>query len=291
MYIFVEDTTSGLYFWEQINNILFKGIFTVIGFRGNRDLKRYLINNENKLSSSLSILIVDKMTDENSTRRTYADIGRIVSVHPSIIMPEYGCLERELLTYKKLSLMVGDNSSKIYKLAMDILKNTDKFGVIPLSILDKHGTVGEKYKSQNSEHIYKGVIAEYTNNTLAEVSQGTLGYCWKSPCCSGKAEHRLKRDKCSLYEFRENIYKNKLQDIINNSEFNIVIKNIVLGISNYLQRSYSQSKYDNKYRALILSKYKEVGAILIIAKIKTEKARDTWSYFDIGRILESEGAI
>ena len=135
------------------------------------------------------------------------------------------------------------------------------------------------------------VIAEYTNNTLAEVSQGTLGYCWKSPCCSGKAEHRLKRDKCSLYEFRENIYKNKLQDIINNSEFNIVIKNIVLGISNYLQRSYSQSKYDNKYRALILSKYKEVGAILIIAKIKTERAIDTWSYFDIGRILESEGAI
>ena len=139
---------------------------------------------------------------------------------------------------------------------------------------------------------------KHTNYTLAEVSQGTLGYCWKSPCCSGKAEHRLKRDKCSLYEFRENIYnnksniyKNKLQDIINNSEFNIVIKNIVLGISNYLQRSYSQSKYDNKYRALILSKYKEVGAILIIAKIKTERAIDTWSYFDIGRILESEGAI
>lgn len=29
----------------------------------------------------------------------------------------------------------------------------------------------------------------------------------------------------------------------------------------------------------------------IIAKIKTERAIDTWSYFDIGRILESEGAI
>ena len=58
-----------------------------------------------------------------------------------------------------------------------------------------------------------------------------------------------------------------------------------------MQRSYTQSKYDNKYRALILSKYKEVGAILIIAKIKTERAIDTWSYFDIGRILESEGAI
>ena len=70
-------------------------MFKMIRFNGNRDIKIYLEDQikSNNLSE-ICILIIDRMTDNQYTCRTYIEIEELSRKYENIILVNYGCLER-----------------------------------------------------------------------------------------------------------------------------------------------------------------------------------------------------
>lgn len=101
MKILVEDSTTGYKLWKLINKYYFNDMFDVIGCKGNRALLNEIVNNRQQYTCT-TVLIVDAMIDNHLTLETYENIRNAIQNDKHFIFPAYGCLERELMTYKLL---------------------------------------------------------------------------------------------------------------------------------------------------------------------------------------------
>ena len=172
MKILVEDSTTGYELWQLINKYYLGNKFEVIGCRVNRALLNEITNNKQKYKCT-TVLIVDAMIDNHLTLETYENIRNVIKDNTNFILPAYGCLERELMTYRLLPDIVGDTKQVKYQMLVDIIsKYSDPCQVIYGLPLDKYRGLGLKYKDKSSEKIYKALYNEYTQNSEACLRNG-----------------------------------------------------------------------------------------------------------------------
>lgn len=283
MKILLEDSTTGKKYWEIINRCWFNNYFDVINRNGNVDVSKYITEYIDGGGKELHILIVDRMIDKNETRETYEEIQSKIRGHKNFIMSVYGCLERELMTYEKLSLMVGDTISNRYKLLIAVLNSSNMYGIIDKKKLKRYGKIALVHINDHSELIYKNILADYTNQTLAKVSRGTMGKCWTQGCCKpGDGMEKIYANKCMDYDFKNRSVSivEKTRNIIEKSEFKYVIEQIVEALDKYVITYYRPGKYDTKFRnELCNSSHTEM-----LCKItKYIEKNDTWNYEEIYR--------
>ena len=145
MNIYVEDNTVGLVFWKLINIHIFKNYFNVIGFKGNRQLLKNLLNYK---KNEVCICIVDKMIDEPLTKETYNKIINATKYNKNIFVPDYGCLERSMMTYNNLVSIVGDRDSAKFRFTRAI-DNTIKF----LQNRTKSYYINDKYSEKYRQYL------------------------------------------------------------------------------------------------------------------------------------------
>lgn len=281
MKILLEDSTTGKKYWELINKCWFNNYFEVINRNGNVDVSRYITEYIKTGGSELHVVIVDRMVDKNETRETYEEIQDKIKGHKNFIMPVYGCLEREMMTYKNLSLMVGDTTSNRYKLLVATLESSSVCGVVDKKKLRRHGSIVAIHFNDHSELMYKNVLADYTNQTLAQVSKGGIGKCWTQGCCKPSDNtEKMYAKKCMDSDFKDRNVSilEKTCSIVEKSEFKCIVDQIVSELGKYAMTYYSPVKYDTKYKGE-LSKYNKVELVCKIAKYLENNG--AWSYKEI----------
>lgn len=275
MKILVEDSGAGFEIWKLINENVFGRYFDVIAHHGNRDLLFDIEKNGELYNKELCILVVDKMVDDILTAETYYKIKKVVDKYENLYLVQYGCLERELLTYKELPKIVGDTKTAAYKNIQYVLSHSNKFGVI-----DKANIKDQKYKNKNSEKLYKAVFSEYTSKTEAFISGDYVGICWKLRCC--RTREFNKSTKCSFNDIVGKSLVVKINHIVDSSEFTDVKLEILKCMQEYSDKRYESNVFDSTYKSKIVAKYNPIE--LLCLKCKCIEKYKAWSYTFIHNI-------
>lgn len=277
MKILVEDSTTGYELWQLINKYYLGNKFEVIGCRGNRALLNEITNNKQKYKCT-TVLIVDAMIDNHLTLETYENIRNVIKDNTNFILPAYGCLERELMTYRLLPDIVGDTKQVKYQMLVDIIsKYSDPCQVIYGLPLDKYRGLGLKYKDKSSEKIYKALYNEYTQNSEACLRNGKIVKCIQSGCCA--VSNTLYMNKCQINKQALNQNQSKIQSVVNESELMDIINEIIQLIQLQIRNNYVAQAQDIKYKQAVINKVGVIGCTLIACEIcnRTNK----WSYRDV----------
>lgn len=238
MEIWTEDSGAGYIYWKCINKHIFNNAFRVVACKGNRDI---LFKLEKEHSDKFIVLIVDRMLDNIYTAETYIKIQKELRLHKNVVMPTYGCTERSFLTYKNIQEFIGNRNKRSLVDRNNILANSYELGAINLQNAKLNS-------SKTSESIYKAVLDSLTNGTHAFISGNHIGNCWLFDCCN------YKEQTCNNLNIN---ITDKIQDILNNSEFGNTVGNINTLLGQYIASRYKDSQYDLKYKQYVFYAYKE----------------------------------
>lgn len=264
-------------------------MFTMVRCKGNRGVKIYLEDQiKSKNLNEIYVLIIDRMTDNQYTCKTYLEIEKLAQEYENIILVSYGCLERQLLTYSKLTNIVGDESQKNYRFTKYMMRNSDKCGIIhDIEYNKEFSSFESKYKYKTSEAIYKALYNSYTNYSgmafVKDKNTGKqrLGPCLQEQCCPFRMD-MIAYKKCKIHG--SYYVLTKIQDIVSNQELRDVLQDMLSKLSLLCRNRYTDEKRAYYYKNRLISTYGLTAQMLFMCN-SIEKT-GSWTYENLCEVLQ-----
>ena len=183
-YLWTEDTSAGLHFWNLVNKLFFNDALVVESKESNQGLLDALAEIDIKEDDKYYIAF-DYVVDNQDIRNKYRMLKSITDKSEGrIVILDMICFEYLILAFDKLVEWTGTGKTDKIKIREEILAAVENHR-IDLSKINGEKTLQyiAGFKRYSTERVMKSLVGEFTQNEKWSVKGVLMGECWYKDCC------------------------------------------------------------------------------------------------------------